>query len=179
VDTTRLNPRCRSALRDVRIPRPFDLVRLCDELSARRDRPIVLLPFAMPAPGPCGMWLAGDTADYVLYERHTSRLHQEHIALHEIGHILLGHPGRPALSDDLIRRVFPSLAPAVVRRILARARYASQEEQDAEMIATTILRDAKRAGPAALAADPTTAAVLARLEAGIDPGRQASGGTHG
>ena len=40
---------------------------------------------------PCGLWISVPTAEYVFYDPDTSRLHAEHIVLHELAHMLSGH----------------------------------------------------------------------------------------
>ena len=40
---------------------------------------------------PCGLWISVPAADYVFYDPDTSRLHAEHIILHELAHMLSGH----------------------------------------------------------------------------------------
>ncbi|MGW5446082.1 hypothetical protein [Streptomyces asiaticus] len=65
----------------------------CHHLAAQRARPLRLhpLPAEAAATGACGLWLATDAEDHIFYERRTVPLHQEHIVLHEIGHLLFNH----------------------------------------------------------------------------------------
>ncbi len=39
------------------------------------------------------MWIEAQDRDLIYYENRTSPPHQEHIILHEVGHIVLGHRG--------------------------------------------------------------------------------------
>jgi hypothetical protein len=175
VDFSTLRRRCQQRLRDLSIPQPFDLELLCADVAATRGRPIRLLPMTLPGSGPCGLWLAGEQADYIVYQEATSRLHQEHIVLHEIGHLLCRHRVS-SVTDGHLDAVFPHLNPETVRKILARSRYATEEEREAELIATLILQRAQRAPRTPRALDPASAAILARLEASIDPsGRRHDG----
>jgi hypothetical protein len=153
------------------VPRPFDIAELCAGMARGRGRPIRLLPMSLPPGGPCGMWIAGEREDYIIYEATTSRAHREHIIMHEIGHLLCRHPAAPRLTDEQAYAVFPHLDPDMVRRVLARTRYSTDEEQEAEMIASLVLERAERAPTAPPATDPRASAILARLEATIDPGR--------
>jgi hypothetical protein len=112
-----------------------------------RGRPIELRAMAMPAEGPSGMWIATGQQDYILYERDTAVLHQEHIIVHELGHLLSDHGGNDLLSPDTAASLLPNLAPDVVRRVLNRTAYSADEEHMAETIATMILKEANRWKP--------------------------------
>ena len=93
----------------------------------------------MAGPGlPCGMWIATDTVDYIFHGRGTSPLHQQNIVLHEIGHMLCDHTGR----DAGIAAMLSSLDPAMVKRVLARDRYSTPQEKEAELAAALILERA-------------------------------------
>ncbi len=82
--------RCEATLRQVEVPSPFDVEAFCTALSERRGRRIHLCPMNMGV-SPCGVWLALPAADYIFYEDGTTRLHREHIVLHELGHVLSDH----------------------------------------------------------------------------------------
>ena len=72
--------------------RNFALEHFIDYLNANRQRPIRLTPF--PTHLNIGMWARGQRIDYALFAQnaHIHPVLQEHIALHEIAHILLDHP---------------------------------------------------------------------------------------
>ncbi len=90
MDLRSVRRRCESTLRDLPVPRPFDVRQFADTVSARRGRPIHPLPKSAPV-GPCGVWLSMPAADYVFFENATSPLHREHIILRELGHLLRNH----------------------------------------------------------------------------------------
>lgn len=122
-----LTSRCRSILES-----------FTARLERRRNRPIRLVPFTS-APGmPCGLWVSTAEADYVYYERGTTRFHAGCIALHEIAHMLLGHDG-PHARQDLARLMAPGVHPSLVTLILGRSAYATSEEREAETLASRIL----------------------------------------
>src|SRR3569833_1034021 len=126
-----LRRRCERRLRGVRIPQPFDLDAFCLEVESRRGRR--LLRRAVPglsSHAPCGVWIGTRDADHVFYDPGTSPLHAEHIVLHELAHILSGHSSPEAL--------LPGLAPAVVTRVLGRVGYSTEQEREAEMMASLI-----------------------------------------
>jgi hypothetical protein len=168
VEANALRARCEAVLADVYIPQPFDLGEFADHIGKRRGRPILLLPIAMSPQSPSGMWIHGERCDAIAYEQATTPLHQNHIALHEIGHLLCGHQAGDDLDGRHLRRLFPSLDAALVHRMLARTSYSTDEEQEAEMLASLILQ---RSGPpsAVPAPPPSPAAtqILRRLESSL------------
>ncbi|WP_143466999.1 ImmA/IrrE family metallo-endopeptidase [Lentzea kentuckyensis] len=123
------------------LPSPFDIVELCARVSRRRRRRIVLAPMPLSALGPCGLWLAGEQADIICYEQDTSELHQEHIILHELGHILHDHQGAETLNALL-----PDLSGATLRIMLARQHdaFSAKAEREAEQFAYAVLARASR-----------------------------------
>ncbi|WP_394613206.1 hypothetical protein JNUCC0626_25050 [Lentzea sp. JNUCC 0626] len=127
--------------RKLDLPRPFDVHELCNRVGADRGRPIVLTPLPMTLLGPCGLWLAGERADIVCYEQRTSALHQEHIILHELGHILHEHEGAETMKDLL-----PDLSGNTVRIMLARQHetFGNRAEREAEDFAFAVLARASR-----------------------------------
>jgi hypothetical protein len=138
----RLRKRCREVVRRLRLPDPFSVPALCDSISAQRGRALYLHPLAKPEGTldmPCGMWVATDIADHVFFEQQTSPFHQEHIILHELGHMICGHT-IAMLGDE-----FGSAAIAgdtggeVVRQALMRTSYNTEQEQEAELVATLLL----------------------------------------
>jgi Zn-dependent peptidase ImmA (M78 family) len=92
----------------------------------------------MPMPGPVGVWIRTNSADYIIYPADTSAPHQNHVILHEIGHMIAGHKG-DGHDADIITEWFPHISPDVVRSSLQRSHYDSEQEQEAEIVATIIL----------------------------------------
>ncbi|MFG1643918.1 hypothetical protein ACGFMK_26810 [Amycolatopsis sp. NPDC049252] len=161
----RVRRRCDAVLRQLSLPAPFDVRTLCDGLAARRGRPIRLVPL----PGltdVCGLWIATDTTDFIGYEQHTTPPHQDHIVLHEIGHMLCEHYPVSVTPAEQARLLLPSLDPAMVRRVLGRTGYTSVEEQEAEIFASLVGGRAEFARTS----DPLTD----RLRSALD-----DGGAHG
>lgn len=143
----KLHAQCRARLHDLEIPRPFTIEGFCRTVACHRGRGLYLhpLPGSIGAAGPCGMWIATPGADHVWYEHGTSPLHQDHIILHELAHVICGH----AFSGDdpTLRRLLPHLHPAVVTQMLGRASYTTEQEQEAETLAGMIMRQAERSRP--------------------------------
>lgn len=164
MDFAVLTERCRQRLAALDLPRPFDVHALCERIGRHRDRPLTLLPMDLEPGSPCGLWVGTDERDYIVYQRATTPLHQEHIIVHELAHVLCGHVDSGGLGEEQARRLFPDLAPGTVRRVLGRGAYSSEEEQEAELLASMILQ---RAGRERRTADPAADANLRRLESGI------------
>jgi hypothetical protein len=165
MDFRLLRKRCEERLAELDLTPPFDARSFCRALSARRGRPIHLRSTSNPA-GPCGLWVATSSADYLFFERNTSPLHQEHIILHEASHILCGHDSAPISDGELPVLLFPDLRPETVRYVLKRGTYSRYEECEAELMASLILeRAAGDCTPGRLPVDAETEGVIRRLEA--------------
>jgi hypothetical protein len=129
---------CEATLRELDIEPPLRVPVLCDRLGARRGRPIRLVPYPLPVPGPSGLWLASPTADYVLHQQHTSPAHQDHIMLHEVGHIIAEH-STVELDEDTLALLDPDTLRAAIGAALGRTCYDTDREREAELVATIIL----------------------------------------
>ncbi|MBN6037150.1 hypothetical protein [Amycolatopsis sp. 195334CR] len=145
-----LRRQCRQLLNELDIRPPLDVTELCRKVGERRGKPIRLIAHAIPVPGPFGVWITTRSADYILYQQETSKAHQGHIILHELGHILAGHhsdEGDDALLAELypdvepnaLRERYPDLESDAVRRALRRTSYDTEHEREAETVATIIL----------------------------------------
>ncbi|MEV3860035.1 hypothetical protein AB0J38_37725 [Streptomyces sp. NPDC050095] len=134
----KLRRRCRRALQQLDIQPPLRVEVLCRLLGEQRGRPIRLMPHPLPVPGPFGLWIASDTADYIFYQLETSKIHQDHIILHEVGHIMAGHHS-PEADGALLGQPFPNIPNHVVKKALRRSSYAEQHEREAELVATIML----------------------------------------
>ncbi|RXS80563.1 hypothetical protein EST92_17285 [Streptomyces sp. TM32] len=130
----------RRELRDLDVTPPLDVDELCQALSERRGRPLYLREASFPKPGPSGLWFepTGKNCDVILYQRETSRTHQDHIILHEVGHILAGHEGID-VDADILRKALGAHCPGLVTRVMGRTSYEEKEEREAELVATIIL----------------------------------------
>jgi hypothetical protein len=93
---------------------------------------------------PCGLWLSTAEADYVFHQVATSPLHQEHIILHELAHMIFDHAAIRGPTEELRTRLLPALDPEMVATILARTSYTSEQEQEAETLADLIGGRARR-----------------------------------
>ncbi|WP_189097632.1 hypothetical protein [Streptomyces kronopolitis] len=113
----------------------------CDLVAAHRGRSLRLmdLPTGVGVSLPCGLWMSMDDEDVVVVDRRTSGYHQQQIILHELGHMLSGHRGRPGNGPVVDPALFPDLPAGTLQAILGRVHYGNVEEQEAEMIASLVL----------------------------------------
>ncbi|MEE1784163.1 hypothetical protein PUR71_14835 [Streptomyces sp. SP17BM10] len=159
----RLRKRCQALVDGLDLPRPLSVDALCRYLEERRSRPLHLhaLPPEAAASGACGVWLSTATDDHIFYEQRTARLHQEHIVLHELGHLLFDH--RTVDLDDAAGRsmLLPDLDPRTAQRFLARTNYSTYQEREAEMLASVLGARVSRPGPR------RPGGVLGKLEAAL------------
>ncbi|GAA2058260.1 ImmA/IrrE family metallo-endopeptidase [Streptomyces cheonanensis] len=133
--------RCHGLIGRLAVPGPFTIEALAEAVARRRGRPLRLIPLAgtdSGGSGICGVWIAFAEADHVYYSVVTSPVHQAHIVLHELAHILLEHRQDGAPDHASLRRLFPDLDPAMAARLLARdrTRATTDQEQEAELLAS-------------------------------------------
>jgi hypothetical protein len=155
--------RCMVVLQDVELPDPFDLGAFCDSLAAQRGRRLYLHPFHVSTTGPlpCGVYLSLRDDDHIFFDGRTSPLHRNHIVLHEISHMLLGH-GTDSNLHETIGRLTPLIDQRTIETMLGRTSYSTDHEQQAELLATLIAGSAtSRAAPAG---DTEAAPTLSRLQ---------------
>jgi hypothetical protein len=153
MNVTRLRQQCEARLQALGLPTPCDLPGLCRMIEQRRRRRILLHPLPMRAIGlaASGVCVGTTTADYIFFERDTTPLHQLHIQLHELAHLVCGHQTGNAADADLVQLLLPSFVQARVQRLLRRTVYTAVEEQEAEVLASLLLA---RITPPPPAADP-------------------------
>ena len=144
-----LRAECMAIVDRLDFPSPFHLRAFCDRLQEQRGRPISLRPVALPPGSPSGLCISTQATDYIFYEVSTSPLHQEHIVLHEIGHLVWGHQATIAGSEQILGLLLPSLDPRVVTCMLGRGECTGVTEQQAELVATLIMRRVARRSPGA------------------------------
>jgi hypothetical protein len=143
----RLRAECEAIIGHLNIPVPFRLRTFCDRLEKQRKRPIFLRPTVLPPGSPSGLCVSTQAADYIFFEISTTALHQEHIVLHEIGHLLWGHETTLAVSEQALRLLMPALDPRVVTCMLGRGECTGVAEQQAELVATLIMQRVARRPP--------------------------------
>jgi hypothetical protein len=143
--------KCEQIIAKLTIPQPFDIDRFLSKLSTQRRRPIKRVTTALPASGHmCGMLVSTDETDYICSAVGLPPLLEQHTAIHEVGHLLFDHGslgGRPTEdeTDPVMSEAYaltilmPNLSPALIRRILGRTAYCSEQEREAELFASLLL----------------------------------------
>ncbi len=72
----------------------FNIDHFVTYVQHRRRRPIISQPFPFSA-GISGLWLETGQMDFIFFQSRTHPIHQTHIRLHEVAHMLLDHPRKP------------------------------------------------------------------------------------
>ncbi len=118
----RLRSHSRWLIRRTASQLPLTVRGLCTAIGQLRGTPISLMEWDLPAQGPFGVLISREDEDVIAYQAKTTRAHQEHIILHEVGHII---------AFDLAgeRPELPQL----------RTCYSNRDERDAEIIASAIM----------------------------------------
>jgi hypothetical protein len=164
VDWSQLRARCQQRVEDLLlytgVPYPWDINQFLDRLERHRGRDIDLCAISWTVGDSCGAWQQRADHDVIAYAENTSGFHQDHIILHEIGHMISQHRGHCVLSEDQAQRIAPDLAPAAFAHLLERST-GEAEEHEAEAIASLIHQRA-RIRPQ-LAVDVLSSAAAQRL----------------
>ncbi len=162
---------CAAKVETLDLPSPFDVREFCRSLERSRARKIHLIPRALPTGSPSGLCVSTSTSDYVFYEAQTSELHQEHIIVHELGHLICEHHAPFVSRGEVSQMLLPDLDPSMVHRVLGRTCYPVWAEQEAEMIASLILARVERQRVEAVpTVPPDVAPVVARVERSLRRG---------
>lgn len=134
----------------------FDLCSFRSWIARKRQRELYIIGWQMPM-NMYGAWLAAEGRDFIFFDRNTPRLHQTHIQLHELSHMLLEHrtmevgkesglayQGLMAHFASLLgngpAQTTPLVNPILKRSVEARN---TQEELEAEALSVMIQRRAQ------------------------------------
>jgi Zn-dependent peptidase ImmA (M78 family) len=82
-------------LADLGLPPTFTFAELHAVVERRRGRRIEVRSHPMPAEGPHGLWVVGESQDYVYVDADAPALRRRQIIGHEYGHILFDDEGGP------------------------------------------------------------------------------------
>ena len=157
---------CQDLVKNLDIPDPWDFGVFCKLLQERRGRPLEVLHILQVRAGcPNGLFIRSDTVDRIYTVEGTTPYHREHIALHEVGHLLLEHRECGLDVMELAPTLFPHLDPALVRMVLGRSEYSDPQEQQVEYFASLVLARVDERRTPRMVEDPDVAEVLGRLEA--------------
>ncbi|MFF2348147.1 hypothetical protein ACFVVL_00065 [Kitasatospora sp. NPDC058115] len=165
---------CKRLLRKLEIQPPLRVDELCRRLGEYRGKPIRLIPWPLPVPGPFGVWMSRDDDDCIFYQQETTRVHQDHIILHEIGHLLADHQD-DGTGAGAAAAAFPDLGPEYPwehrRRGFLRTCYDEDNEREAELVATILQEWAVVTGDLAPRGPQATAPGVLRSALGSRWGR--------
>ncbi|MEU6164484.1 hypothetical protein [Streptomyces tanashiensis] len=149
---------CDSLIRQLDLPRQFTIEALADAVARHRGRPLRFFPLRQEDGADtqiCGVWIALGDSDHVYHAVGTSSLHQSHIVLHELAHMLLDHRQVGEPDEVALRQLFPDLDPRMAARLLARDPVRTDEGQEAEAeLLASLLWEHFDARPSALASAP-------------------------
>ncbi len=109
-------------------------------VQERTGRAIHFIPWDTP-PGMFGVWIsdADEPVEHVFIDKSASPLHRVHIQLHELSHIICGHPTARLTKVEMQNMLLEALQkPAVLNEVLLRAPAKKELEQEAEMLAALI-----------------------------------------
>jgi len=84
-----------AVLDELGLPRTFTIAEVHRSVERRRGRRIHLIAHPLPPDGPHGLWVMGETDDYVFYEQAAPPLRKLQIIGHEFGHIVFDDEGTP------------------------------------------------------------------------------------
>lgn len=148
-------------LRDLDTANPLDIYEVCRRYAEQRNRPLTIRTALIPVPGPTGIWVDTANGDYVFVQENTTPVHQMLILVHELGHIIAGHNSDP---DETCACLVSTVSPGVLEKLCPdvprwatlaadrsspparhRNNYDDEHEEDAELIASTILEWSDRA----------------------------------
>lgn len=147
----------------------FDLESLVRRIEDQRQRGITRIPFPFQ-PGLTGLWIPATNVDYIFYDQNTHSLHQTHIILHELAHIVLGHRCQPLdqiLPPEFLAQLQSDSSLGRLRQVRA-ASSDDEQEQESELFVFLIqerIMQARRL--AELTGDPSSVAGFSRFTAGM------------
>lgn len=115
----------------------FTMERFVAYVEQERGRKILFIPYSMPV-GMFGVWMsdADEPYEYVFYDRTAPPIHQIHIQLHELSHILNNHKTNSkdrANLEQILEKKDADFSPAYLKM-----------EQEAETLAALIQEQALR-----------------------------------
>jgi hypothetical protein len=132
-----------AVLAQLGMPDTFTLAELHDRVEATRGRRVHVLPHPLPSQGPHGLWVMGDTDDYVFVDDTAPPLRRAQIISHEFGHILFDDHGAP-LDHTQLADLLPTdrRAPVMARSLIGctRSGYDEMIEQRCEWFGTVVLQ---------------------------------------
>lgn len=106
-------------------------------LARRRGKQVHLIPLPMGSATLFGSWISSDTEDFIFFDQDALPMHQIHIQLHEIAHILCDHTTYHVDIDHLPRSR-AELMRLVEGAVRLRHVAEGETEQEAEILTALI-----------------------------------------
>jgi hypothetical protein len=125
----------------------FKLSAFIDHIECLKRRPILVLPSKFQDEALSAVWVKAETAHYMLYNYRYHRIHVTHSVLHEIAHLMLGHPCHKldeVLAPELIAELRLS-NPIGHSRKVSPTFMSTPEEREAEAFVYSIQQRVKNA----------------------------------
>lgn len=138
-------------VRTLPIPIPWDREAFVQGIADMRGRPITLIATETVclAGSLCGLWLAREDDDVILYERGASDFRIDQVVGHQIGHMVLGHHSgarsraRGVRAESAWRRRQPDSAPELLNTVLDSRDYGDEQEHEADLFALLLMNAAE------------------------------------
>ena len=135
------------ALRELQYDfRAFSIRGLISHISEIKGREIITIPWVMPATI-FGAWMSDDEEpkEYIFYREDVPVIHQVHIQLHELSHLLLEHPtlhiNRTKIADVFEEKAFLPFADLLRLRSPQQTEYETQAEALATLIQERVIQN--------------------------------------
>lgn len=135
------------------LPDDWSVEEFIEAVERMRGRRIVQLPLPERSPvGLCGLWLARPDDDLVLHRRCWDPTMEKHMVAHEVAHMLLGHDRltSPRELATMLAGVDlggePGSPAPVVQTARGASTYSDRAEYEAELLATLVMRGARKDG---------------------------------
>jgi hypothetical protein len=116
----------------------FTMDRFIYAIEQKKNCEIITIPWRMP-PAMFGVWISDgdDLREYIFYRNNVSEAHQIHIQLHELSHVLFGHPTLK-LNARIIAKVITGEATLPFDETLHRSPRSSSIEIETETLTNLI-----------------------------------------
>lgn len=117
----------------------FTIDKFIGYVGNRKGRAIIVTPWKMPATL-FGAWLSDgeEPKEYIFYRENVPLIHQIHIQLHELSHLLLSHPTLRITRDLIIERMQGGLTLPFDDLVRLRSTDKTELETEAETLASLI-----------------------------------------
>lgn len=118
----------------------FTMDSFVDWIERRSGRKINFIQWEMP-PGMFGVWMsdADEPFEHVFIDKNVPPMHQVHIQLHELSHIICAHPTARLSRDEMGSLLLKAVEdPGVLNEALLRAPAKKELEEEAEIMAALI-----------------------------------------